>query len=510
MNRTSQTNISDRSFAVGTAANAVATLITLVSLLIANAIAARFLGPERFGYTQYLLWLAQTLWVAVNLGLPNALTRSIAHYHGAGRPDAIARLERLGGQLAALLIAFGAFLAWRLSVKYGAAVSLAATGAFAATALQQYAQSLLAGHYCYAPMPRAAMVSAGLVLALVWPLVHIFGVAGFLAAYFISSLSNAIVLLFYSRAHGIEGYYSAAPANEFTHEIFDRATVAYALNTWFASLVSIFAWQRTELYFIERYLSPTDVSFFACAITIAGLIGQPIGLLSATLMPWFAMRFGAGDRAAMQRAYALVTQVLAWLSFFGCFFVAANSKVVLVLIYGREFTAAANVTAIVVAGTAIGVTATAGSALLYGEGRSSFVARFGTLGALVAIAAGFWIIPRFGIQGAALARVAVQTAMVLLTLVYLTRWLGYRIPMSAVLRTMGVAAIAVVAGVIAVRGRGWSPLIELLGSAFLAITAWLWLTRVTRLFSDEEWKQLTAMAVRVFHRQRTVPEPENF
>jgi O-antigen/teichoic acid export membrane protein len=85
-----------------------------------------------------------------------------------------------------------------------------------------------------------------------------------------------------------------------------------------------------------------------------------------------------------------------------------------------------------------------GSALLYGTGRSAFIAIAGAVGAALAVAGCALIVPYHGSWGAAWVRLTAQVLMVLTTVVYLARN-AIPVPLCSLARTAAAAAVTATA-----------------------------------------------------------------
>lgn len=223
--------------------------------------------------------------------------------------------------------------------------------------------------------------------------------------------------------------------------------------TWFAAIVSAFAWSRTEVFFLERYWNTSAVAMFAVGITLSSVATRGPMLFGSPLLPHFAEHGGAGDRGAISRTYASGTRLMAFVIFPSSLGLAALTPTLLPLLFGNSFLPAVP-SAMVLAGFSLVAVTSVGSALLYGLERAYFIAWGGALGALSSLLASILVIPRWGPWGAAWSRSAVQVAMVVLGAWYIHSRLSCPVPLRALGR---ILCAALLSGSCAFLAARWIP-----------------------------------------------------
>ena len=390
--------------------SALAAALNIGGKLIGSILAVRVLGPSEGGRLLLVVWLSEVLVTAAGLGLPQAVTRSIAADEANTATWAMRRF------LVPVGLAASAALWWQ-----GGAFGFA----FAAQALAGFYLAWLAGRQLFR---RAATMNAlsGVVVAAGVPLLASYsGVTGALLAYGAASIvPAACALRLFSRgAGGASGVWR------------------YAAATWAAALLSMVAWSRSELFFLERFSGNEAVAFFGAGLTLASLATQAPLLFCGALLPHFAELHGRAQTETLRAAYRDATLLLALFAMPAAALASALSPVLLPLLYGPAFAPAVPAAAVVVAGAGVAF-ANAGSAYVYGVGKSAFIAFSAGLGAIAATGALLYAVPQWGLVGAAWARVAVQWFLAAFGAWYIHSRLRTPVPVRELLSIAGLAAVA--------------------------------------------------------------------
>jgi O-antigen/teichoic acid export membrane protein len=214
-----------------------------------------------------------------------------------------------------------------------------------------------------------------------------------------------------------------------------RRVWKFALTTWAAMLVSAVVWSRAEIFFLERYWGLHEVAMFTVGLTLATTVQQVANLFSGAFLPHFAGLAGAGERAVMQRQYAMATKLMALLVIPLSFGGAAVSPVLVPLLFGTEF-AVTVPNAMVLMLTAGLSFCMIGSALVYAVERPDFIVIGGAVGVVLSVAAGILVVPRYGVWGAAWARLLIQSSMVGLGIWFINCRLHFSFPFGALARML--------------------------------------------------------------------------
>jgi O-antigen/teichoic acid export membrane protein len=117
----------------------------------------------------------------------------------------------------------------------------------------------------------------------------------------------------------------------------------------------------------------------------------------------------------------------------------------------------------------LSVLSTVATSLVQALERSDFVFVSSLCGAACALAAGFLLIPEFGVMGAASARVAIQMLMIGLGCWFVVQRLGFTIPVVAVLKLCAAALASAAAASACIRIVGHPSSIPLAMAAGAAV-----------------------------------------
>ena len=395
--------------------------------LLVSMYASRKIGVDAFGTAQYILWLIATVWMFLNFGLPITLVRFIALRLGDRKKNAAHAMIAWSFSICLVLCSLGVVV-FAFAFHAASTLWLETFLLFVVMSFSSVLQSVNEGLMRFKHLFHVSLLSGCVMLACFFPVIRSYSLEGYIAVL----IGGAIVSVVFMTA-GLRGF-SFLPRGK-AAEIFGTDVRTFAFYSWLAAIISSFTWQSMELFFIKTYLTSADVAYFSIALLLASYVTQPIALLSSALLPYFSREVGGLDNRSAQGTYFFLTKLLAWLTFFACFFTAANSSFILTFIYGQAYGPAKDVAAIVLSGSSFGTIAAVGSALLYAHGKSKFIAIFGSLGAMIAIFAGVLVIPTYGIIGAGISKVAIQMSMVIIGTFYIVKYLQFRFPFGGYVKS---------------------------------------------------------------------------
>jgi O-antigen/teichoic acid export membrane protein len=377
------------------AAVAVATGLAIQAVLVVTGpLLARMLGPDGRGYLAALILWPLVITQLGNLGIPSALTYSIARDSSASRA-----LARLGLSFALpqalLLVAFQAL--WLLLILHGDPHQVRVAGWLTlalvpAMLAQQYGLALLQGHLRLRLFNGLRLLPWSLY-ALGVALLFAVGedsivpiVAVLLTAFLISGSTCLISGLRFSRGEG-------------TPTVGRRFLVSFGLRGLLSSLSAV-DMLRPDQVVLALFLSPAALGLYVVGLAFTNLpyfVAKSVGLIT---FPWVASQ--PEKREARRTMWSLLwlTTGIALVLVAG---LCASAHWLVPFFFGREFSDAVTVTYIVLPGM---VFLSARRVLAEGlKGRGYPLA--GTLGELLSLA---WValalavlVPLWGIDGAAVA-----------------------------------------------------------------------------------------------------------
>lgn len=426
--------------------NALASVLASFGRLLAGIMLARLLGNEALGVYGYAVWLVEFAVLIVSFGLPQALTRFLAHAQGGGRTSAGWRLLlRLAWTYAVVSVLGAAALYGLVRLRLGVAVDHTLAGPLALLlALQLWAglsQAALTGLQRFKSLARLNAANVLVLLAGQFVGASLAGVWGVIlgtaAAYAVTAA--ALWRLIFVQANPFrerdesEGP-TAVPPN----------FLNYAASAWVAAVVSAVTWGRAEIYFIERYADHTQVGYFTVGLLFSSLVIQVISLMAGALLPHFSMLSGADAQARLKSDYRRLTLYAAMVAFPLSLGGAALMPELVRVVFGAQYMEAVTIARLLML-AGLWAFATVGSAVVYGLGEAGLVMRWSFLGALLMVLGCLWLVPTHGASGAAATRVVVHGAMILIGAWLLRTRYGMPFPGRQLLRLALAACLCATA-----------------------------------------------------------------
>lgn len=445
--------------------NMASRAIPQIYLLVVSIAAARYLGPERFGRQSFIAFVAISATMLLTGGLPVALARYVGDALGRRSPAAVQGLVRLAWQYSVPAACAGALLLAGIGLS-GAdprAAWLLAAASAAFGILNRVPGAVLVG----AQRWRAAS-AAGLALgtastvATVVVLAAGGGITGMFAVEAPVALTTLVALGWLAgRVRRELGTRSGPIAPHLRRE-----AVRYTLVTSVGVVLTFVVWRRSELFFLERFSSDTQIALYSIAFAAAA---APVVLfqgITGAILPAVATLHGAGERDRIQTGFSRALRLLLVLALPLTALALALGPAFLGVVYGGEFHGAGPVLLIMLALMPIVPVVNLSAVFLGGLGRVWFPVIAGAVASAINIALDLVLIPHFDAIGAAVANTVGQLAVGVPVVVYACRILGdvrWELPVLArsVLSSAG-AGLAALAGVVLVDGVGG----VLLGLAF--------------------------------------------
>jgi O-antigen/teichoic acid export membrane protein len=405
---------------------------------VANAIAARLLGPDGMGVIAYAVWCVMVAETVADLGIKLTLERFIPTLRAERRDDAVDGLIGASARVAivSVAVACGLLLGWLYWPGRGA-IGTSSSGSdvvlfgliagwFVCSVTGGIYLAYLRGEQRFDRFARLSALSAVIrVLATAvgaWQ----FGVVGALGAYFAAYSVQA--------SH----FYRLVRKRPEVERNLRRQVVRFAVAGWAATVVGGLVWGRTEIVFLEHYAGIAAVGLFAVASMLTDTAMQLPGLLLSALLPYFSEKHGLGAHEDVRRQFRLMTAVMALLMVPLCIGLAAIAPVLVPLLFGTKFADAVPVAMLLLLGAAVTTVGAATIKLINSTGKNGVLLASNASGLVCTISLGFLVIPHFGMMGAAWSRIAVQVLIVAAETWYVTRRLGYQFP----LRALGAIALA--------------------------------------------------------------------
>jgi O-antigen/teichoic acid export membrane protein len=215
----------------------------------------------------------------------------------------------------------------------------------------------------------------------------------------------------------------------------------YASYRWASEITQTFIWARAEIFFLALWFDASAVGLFTVALSLANLAVQGPLMLTWGLLPRLSEQYAETGVASLGEAYATGTRLMAFIVLPACFGLAALIPEVLPLLYGVQFTDAVPAAIILVLGSCVGATGVVGANAMWAAEKVDVEFYLNLLGVLLTIAGGIFIIPAFGVVGAAVSRIIVQCTIIALAQLFMVRSLRFTFPLVHITRLLGAATV---------------------------------------------------------------------
>jgi O-antigen/teichoic acid export membrane protein len=434
-----------RAFGGAVAWNAAGMAASLVIGLVAAMIQTRALGTVAYGQYAYLLWLAEAGGALGALGLARPVRRFVASLKrdlrwkaAASMTSRAAVLAAIWGGVVGLIVAHVPALVpsgWE-------ALALIVPFSISAVAAQNVIASALQGAFGFKDASLANLLSGSVLLAgsVAVALRHAGPLSQFAVSVFAAGASvvyGAFALRRLLRPPSAEG--STTPWRT------DGPFVAYWKASAALTIIEMVVWQRSEMFFLNRFTAPEQAAYYNAAFAIAGRLGVVPQLFAPVILATVSGLRYEGEAEVMRRVFGSMTRWLTLLCAPLYLIAAALAPLIARLVFGRTFAGAGLPLAILLAGGLVPAVAVPGSAIIYGTDRMGFALRSGAAAAVVTLVADLTLIPRHGAVGAAFANLSGQIFATAVTFALSLRPTGFGFPWLRILPaalSAGLAALA--------------------------------------------------------------------
>jgi O-antigen/teichoic acid export membrane protein len=414
--------------------------------IFTSAIIARRLGPSNMGIYGYAMWLVGTLGIMANVGLPAAITKYVSEFIGSG--DA-ARAAQVGKRLMLTQLAVAGGVSGLtacfvlLKSPYRSIILLAAV-MILAQALQQSLTAALVGVQRF---DQIAVIGVYVGLAQiasvgVAALLHS-GVMGMLWATLVGLWVG--VWLFY---RAVERCLLRLPADSQIYspsieqpDLLRRIT-RFSFTISYVLLLDSIVWQRSEVLFLKWYSTLAQIAFYTLAYSIASKLGEIATIITSTLLPLFSESYGRDNFGEIGQIFVNALKYLQMVMVPLCLLAAAMAGPLVRLVYGSSYLPSVLVLQVLLICQAFTSIGSVGSSLLLGTERQGFIAKWGTLIAILNVVLDLILIPRYGAVGAAVANCTAQITGVFIGTFYVVHYIRVSIPWRATAAVYSAAVIA--------------------------------------------------------------------
>jgi O-antigen/teichoic acid export membrane protein len=435
-------------FARKSVLSAVAGACVILSNFGSSIVAARMLGLSGTGEVAYIVWLISISMVIADLGLSSAVARYVPEMRGRGE---YREADQLAGYLVCVLIvcmlALGILAIVYLhllpyfglvsTATFGRTLSLISLATFVYV-FGGFVQYYLRGLQDFGGLARMCGISLviqvlGVVLGSL-----LLGIEGAVGGYIAGQIIPAMLALRLVRY--------AAPVERALWLRVRR----YAVYAWAANIANAFVWARMEVFFLQRFWDSEAVGLFTVALMLTNLAAQGPTLLTTAVLPLLAEKRGKNDAESMQIIFSTGTRLIAAVVLPACFGAAAVMPILIPFIFGPSFAPAIPAAILLVCVSALAVSTIITTNLVNALERNDFLFSTSLFGAVLAVAIALLLIPRFGLMGAATSRAMIQLLMIACGCWFVTRRLGFALPLNALARLLAASAVSAAAAAMCV------------------------------------------------------------
>jgi O-antigen/teichoic acid export membrane protein len=414
-----------------------------VTGLIGSILIVRSLTPVAYGAFSYYVWIAGILAVIGTLAFPEAITKITAELRGERKlieARALARWVTMGVLGANLLLsAIVCILA--LDGPPSRRPFLLVIGALLGpTALSAVLRSTLMGRERYRPVAVISLTSSAVQLALI--------VANFFAGlgapgYVFALLSSGLIqTVGFAAALGRADLTIGMPISlSFPSRTTVRRYLAFVLPATLGMPVSVVVWERSEVFFLERFSGLVQVGYYSLAYTVFSMVLMLGWALINGFYPAMSRDYGAGDWRLIQEKLSqgiLLGALYAVPLTFGGW---ATIDGLISLLYGDKMLPAVSIARVLLASLVPGVLSGLLGILVLATGRVWLSLTTSVALCAVNIALDLILIPRYAALGAAFASTMSQLAYAAVLFAVVVRLYHVRLPWQKLLGIVGSGAI---------------------------------------------------------------------
>jgi O-antigen/teichoic acid export membrane protein len=177
-----------------------------------------------------------------------------------------------------------------------------------------------------------------------------------------------------------------------------RSVLLVGLYGNFGNITSFFNY-RLDVFIVNYFLNPAQVGIYAVGVTVSESLWQIPQAVASALFPRSARTV---ENGATEFTCLILRQVLL-ISCFSGFLLAALAPIVMPLFFGARFAPSVPVIWWIIPGTIALALGKVAASDLAGRRKTFYTSIFGIVALVVTVALDLLLIPRMGIQGAALA-----------------------------------------------------------------------------------------------------------
>lgn len=437
-----------------------------VFLLLSNIIIARFWGQTNFGIFSLAFSLLSIIAVISCVGIDRGITRNIAYYHGRKTINAIPCLIYSSIVITfftSIIAGIGLFiLSEPISLQLFNIPSLSTPLKIFSFTLPLFnlltiLSSVFRGYHNIKPLVYFQHVSLSVLFAvlLIPLLIANFPFISVFYAYLVSTAFSLLFILIYIKKYS---KIASLRISELRYNTVKNLLLFSLPLVGTAILQRIIRW--TDTLMIGGLQTAALVGLYNAARPLSLFLTFPLSALLMMYTPVISSMYGANQHKNMQQSYTIITRWLAFLTLplFLLFFLFPEK--LLLFFFGGSYIAAAATLQILSIGAILHNLTGPNGAYLLALGKSRFILYASLATAMINIGLNFALIPRYGIEGAAVASSVSIVTVNVIKCYYLYR-IHHAHPVD---KTMIIPTVLSIT---------FSALIFLLINRFIIVSIWL-------------------------------------
>jgi O-antigen/teichoic acid export membrane protein len=422
-----------RHLGAGAAFSVIADLGTLIASTGLSVVLARTVGPSGNGTFALLSTTINIAVLVVSLGITAGITYQVSHRQWAVRSALVSCLwMTLGLGLLGTAAAFGFYALTRHSALRDVAPHLAiiAIAGIAPALLFQFITAILLGRDRYEGYATLLLVNAGVLLFGAVSLALVFGLTGAVVGFTAATTITALVGIWVARRRGRGDTGRSDPGHARSASWHIRKALRFGVLSWPANLLQQ-ANYRLDLLILGGYVAASHVGLYSVAVTVVQIAWILPHGIQTVLFPRAASLDAAAQAGELSAAdndaaIARATRHTVLLLVPSAIIVVVLLALVPV-IYGHKFDETVLLGLILLPGVLVLGVGKVLSSVIAGRGRPRYNLYNGLMTCVVTVGLYFWLIPRYGEWGAAVASSISYTATTLIAMGFLTAVIDVRL-----------------------------------------------------------------------------------
>jgi O-antigen/teichoic acid export membrane protein len=372
-------------------------VVTLLGGLLVGIFVARYLGPEQYGLMSYIMSYVAIFQVLASFGMDQIEIREEAK--NPEEKDKIigtAFTLKVGFSLITMLLVIitawifeaDSFTKWMI-ILYSSSMIANSFGV-----IRNYFTSLVWNEYVVKTEIARTFIGAGIKVVLL--LLHAPLVWFIVATLFDTILiAGGYVVSYRSKIDSIKKW------------TFDKEQAKYLIKQSFPLLLSgaaVVVYQKIDQVMIGNMIDKEAVGYYAVAAAFVGVIGFIPTVLSQTITP-ILVRLYSTDRRSYQQKAQIFMNISIWLIIMICLLIFLIAHPIIRYTYGIQYLAAIPILQVTVFKEIGYALAQLSGSMIISEGIQKKVALRNVIGCIVSILFNLFLIPTYGIMGAAISSV---------------------------------------------------------------------------------------------------------